>query len=152
MTIRNIRKDDYEAIDTLLLQLHDVDVKGRPELFVKKNQFMPRDAFESLLENEGVRAVAAVKWGRILGCCFSSVLDRSAMVEMRTVYIDLLVVDERYRRRGIGRALFQSVEEYARALGAKRVDLMVWDHNKTAIDAYEAYGMARQRSVYEKHL
>ena len=113
---------------------------------------MSRDDFESLVENKSIRAVAAVEWGKVIGCCFTSTLDRSAMVEMRTVYIDLLVVDEHYRRQGVGRALFRSVEEYARSLGAKRVDLMVWSHNQAAMDAYEAYGMVPQRSVYEKHL
>lgn len=35
MTIRDIRKADYEAVDRLLLQLHRVDVAGRPELFLE---------------------------------------------------------------------------------------------------------------------
>lgn len=74
------------------------------------------------------------------------------MVSMKTAYIDLLVVDEPYRRSGIGQTLFQSVQKRARKMGAKRIDLMVWSHNQTAIDAYESYGMKPQRCVYEKLL
>ena len=152
MTIRNIRKNDYEAIDKLLLQLHDVDVKGRPELFVEMEHFMSRDAFESLIDNEEVTAVLAEKWGEIVGCCFVSMLDASGMVKMKTAYIDLIVVDQKHRRKGIGKALFQAVQKRARKLGAKRIDLMVWSHNEIAAKAYDSYGMVRQRSVYEKVL
>lgn len=152
MMIRKIRKKDYEQVDGLLLQLHDVDVKGRPELFVQKDHFMPRSSFEHLIDNGNICALLAEQRGEVLGCCFVSTLDRSGMVEMKTAYIDLIVVDEKHRRQGIGKALFQAVEKHAQKLGAKRIDLMVWSHNPIAIQAYEAYGMVPQRSVYEKQL
>lgn len=53
MVVRDVRKGDYEAVDRLLLQLHEVDVKGRPELFVRTEHFMSRESFESLLEARG---------------------------------------------------------------------------------------------------
>ena len=37
----------------------------------------------------------------------------------------------------------------ARKAGAKRVDLMVWNHNPIAENAYKSYGMTPQRTVYE---
>ena len=150
LLIRNIHKSDYEAIDRLLLQLHHVDVAGRPELFMDIEHFMTKEAFNSLIENPDM--ILAEQRGRILGCCFVSMMERSGMVSMKTAYIDLLVVDEPYRRSGIGQTLFQSVQKRARKMGAKRIDLMVWSHNQTAIDAYESYGMKPQRCVYEKLL
>ena len=71
---------------------------------------------------------------------------------MKTAYVDELVVDERCRRRGIGKALFQEAERRARKLGAQRIDLMVWSFNENAIKAYDTYGMTPQRHIYEKHL
>ena len=79
-------------------------------------------------------------------------LDRSGMVKMKTAYIDLIVVDEKHRRKGIGKTLFQAVQKRARKIGAKRIDLMVWSHNQIAVDAYKSYGMVPQRCVYEKYL
>ena len=152
MKIRNIRKSDYAAIDKLLLQLHDVDVNGRPELFVKKEHYMPKDSFDHLIKNAEIGAILAEIRGEVGGCCFVSMLSCSGMVKMKTAYIDLLVVDERHRRQGIGKALFEAVAKRAEKHGAKRVDLMVWNHNQIAMDAYESYGMVRQRSVYEKKL
>lgn len=152
MVIRKIRKKDYAPVDRLLLQLHNVDVKGRPELFVEKDCFMPRSTFAHLIANEDICAILAEQRGEVVGCCFASTLERSGMVEMKTAYIDLIVVDEQHRRQGIGKALFQAVEKRAQKLGAKRIDLTVWSHNPVAIQAYEAYGMVPQRSIYEKHL
>ena len=152
MTIRNIRKGDYEAVDRLLLQLHHVDVTGRPELFLEKEHFMSRDAFAHLIENKEIISILAQQHGTILGCCFASMMDRSGMVQMKTAYIDLIVVDRQHRRKGIGKALFQTVQNRAQKAGAKRIDLMVWSHNQIAQDAYESYGMVRQRSVYEKFI
>lgn len=64
-------------------------------------------------------------------------------------YIDLLVVDEKHRRKGVGRTIFQEVQKRAKKVGAKRIDLMVWSHNPVAESAYKAYGMTPQRTVYE---
>ena len=74
------------------------------------------------------------------------------MTAMKTAYIDLLAVDEAYRRQGVGTALFQEVQRRARREGAKRVDLTVWSHNKVAVEVYQAFGMVPQRYVYEKRL
>lgn len=149
MIIRNIRKSDFEAVDKLLLQIHQIDVSGRPDLFSPIEQYMTRDSFESLVENKNVISILMQERREIIGCCFVSMLQRSGMAQMKTAYIDLLVVDEKYRRRGIGRKIFQEVQKRARKVGAKRIDLMVWCHNTVAESAYKAYGMTRQRTVYE---
>lgn len=149
MFIRNIRKSDYGAIDALLLQIHQVDVEGRPEMFAPIEQYMTRDSFESLVANKNVISILAQERGEIIGCCFVSMLERSGMAHMKSAYIDLLVVDEKHRRKGIGKAVFREVQKRARKVGAKRIDLMVWSHNKIAERAYQSYGMVPQRCVYE---
>ena len=60
-----------------------------------------------------------------------------------------LVVDEKYRNNGVGKAIFNAVQKRAKKAGAERIDLMVWNHNDIAIRAYESYGMTPQRTVYE---
>ena len=149
MFIRNIRKSDYAAIDDLLLQIHQVDVDGRPDMFRPIEQYMTRDSFESLVANKNVISILAQERGEIIGCCFVSMLERSGMAHMKSAYIDLLVVDEKHRRKGVGRAIFREVQRRAKKVGAKRIDLMVWSHNQIAESAYQSYGMVPQRCVYE---
>lgn len=152
MLIRNIQKDDYVFIDRLLLQLHHIDVVNRPELFSYTEHYMSRNSFESLINNKDVISILVENHGEILGCCFVSFLERSGMAALKTACIDLIVVDEKHRHKGIGKLLFQEVQKRARKQGAKRVDLMVWSHNQIAINAYESYGMRPQRCIYEKSL
>lgn len=147
--LRKIQKNDYEAVDNLLLQLHRIHVEGRPELFLDLEHFMSRDSFEYLIEDDETIAILVEKWGEILGCCFATVLNHSGMVVMKTISIDQIVVDENHRRKKIGTKLFKAVLKYAKKIGAKRIDLTVWSHNKSAISAYQSYGMVEQRCVYE---
>ena len=149
MFIRNIRKSDYAAIDALLLQIHQVDVDGRPDMFWPIEQYMTRDSFDSLVTNKNVISILAQERGEIIGCCFVSMMERSGMVRMKSAYIDLIVVDEQHRNNGVGKAIFNEVKKRAKKAGAKRIDLMVWSHNDVAIRAYESYGMTPQRTVYE---
>lgn len=150
--IRNIRKSDYQAVDRLLLQLHKVHVEGRPELFSPLEHFMSEESFNNLIEDEEMITILAEKNFKVVGCCFVSMLSHSGMVRMRIAYIDQLVVDEKYRKRGIGKKLFETAERRAKELGAKRIDLMVWGHNRIAIQAYESYGMTPQMHTYEKQI
>jgi len=96
-----------------------------------------------------VISILAQERGEIIGCCFVSMLERSGMAHMKSAYIDLLVVDEKHRRKGVGRAIFREVQRRAKKIGAKRIDLMVWSHNQLAESAYQSYGMVPQRCVYE---
>lgn len=149
MMIRSIRKSDYWGVDQLLLQLHQMDVSNRPDMFAPITRYMTRDSFNSLVENPNVIALLAREKGTAVGCCFVSMLRRSGMTPMKSAYIDLLVVDEKHRHRGIGRALFQEVQRQAKEVGAERIDLTVWSYNDIAIHAYRSYGMAPQRYVFE---
>ena len=149
MFIRNIRKTDYTAVDALLLQIHQMDVDGRPDMFWPIEQYMTRDSFDSLVTNKNVISILAQERGEIIGCCFVSMMERSGMVRLKSAYIDLIVVDEQHRNNGVGKAIFNEVKKRAKKAGAKRIDLMVWSHNDVAIRAYESYGMTPQRTVYE---
>lgn len=150
--IRNIKIEDYHAIDNLLVQLHRVHVEGRPELFVDLEHFMSEESFACLVTDDEIISILAEKNRKIVGCCFASMLNHSGMVQMKTAYVDELVVDEKYRRQGIGEALFRAAGKRAKKMGAKRIDLMVWSCNDIAINAYESYGMTPQRFIYEKAL
>lgn len=149
MLIRRIRKSDYAAVDRLLLQLQQIDVQSRPDRFAPTEHYMPQSAFECLLENDNIVTFLALEHGTAVGCCFVSLLERSAADPQKTAYIDLLVVDEAHRRRGIGKALFAAVRRRASRFGAGKIELMVWSHNQAAISAYRSYGMTPQRSIYE---
>lgn len=150
--IREIRIEDYGAVDKLMQQLHKVHVNGRPDLYVDLEHPYSKEEFEDLVENDEVISVAAEVDERIVGICFVTMRNKSGMVPMRTAYMDDLVVDESYQRQGIAKALLEAVEKRTKELGAKRMDLMVWSFNEQAKSLYESFGMTPQRFIYEKEL
>jgi len=55
-----------------------------------------------------------------------------------------LMVAQSHRRRGIGRALMQAAEEWAREAGVRKLELHVFPHNAAAIALYESLGYERE--------
>jgi len=58
----------------------------------------------------------------------------------RTAFIDELLIDERFRGRGIGREVVDQVIEYARALGVQNLLLEVTESNLPARRLYQSAG------------
>jgi len=55
-----------------------------------------------------------------------------------------LMVDERFRRRGVGRALLEQAVEWARGHGVAKLELHVFPWNEPAIALYESFGFQRE--------
>ena len=58
----------------------------------------------------------------------------------RTLHLEDLIVREEKRGTGLGNALYQKVITFAKEQGLKRVEWVVLDWNKHAIDFYERSG------------
>jgi putative acetyltransferase len=55
-----------------------------------------------------------------------------------------LMVDERHRRRGIGRMLLEAAVEWARISGVTKLELHVFPWNEPALRLYESFGFERE--------
>lgn len=87
-----------------------------------------------------------------------------ALVEMRAgaptpdcCFIELMVVDPRYRRAGLGAALFSELARRLKEAGARRVMLEVDEGNDAAMRFWHRQGFAEtgrraERRAYEKKL
>ena len=67
----------------------------------------------------------------------------SGIADEGTVELRKLVVDSRFRRRGIASGLLDAVEDAARAAGARRIVLDTGDRQLPAIAGYERAGYRR---------
>jgi len=63
----------------------------------------------------------------------------------RGIWLEDLYVSERYRRRGVGAALFEGVSRLAVERGCGRLEWAVLDWNRPAIDFYEGLGASALR-------
>ena len=66
----------------------------------------------------------------------------------RTIHLEDLIVNEAYRGKGVGIALYTRVLEHASQEGVKRVEWVVLNWNKGAIQFYENSGATLLKDWY----
>ncbi|WP_025741266.1 GNAT family N-acetyltransferase [Aquimarina pacifica] len=66
----------------------------------------------------------------------------------RSIHLEDLIVNESMRGTGIGNALYSEVLKYAKSKGVRRVEWVVLDWNKNAIDFYEKSGARLLKDWY----
>ena len=152
MEIRDMESKDYPEIDRLMKELHELHVKGRPDLYTELEHPYSREEFEKIVSDPEIIAILAEEKSVVIGLCIGTLGKKSGMVEMKTMYIEDLIVDRNFRGKGIASQLYEEMEERGRNTGAKRLDLMVWEFNNDAKRFYEKQGMRPQRYIYEKEL
>ncbi len=152
MQIRDMVLEDYQEVDRLMAQVHQLHVDGRSDLYIDVEHIYSYNQFKEMVENEDMITVLAEEEDSVVGICMISMRSKTCMVSRRTAYMEDLCVDETCRGKGIGKELFLYVKEKAKEMGAERLDLMVWGFNESARIFYEKMGMNPQRYIYETEL
>ena len=155
VSIRPLREGDYPAADVLLCELHRLHAEARPDLYRPAMHPYSGEEFRYLVADAETLSLAAEVGGHFAGLCIAMLRLSSkspAMVPERIAYVEDLCVHPDFRRAGVGRLLFERVEDLARERGAKRLELMVWSFNRDAALFYERLGMTPQRFILEKPL
>lgn len=153
MTIRNLTDADYTDALTLYEALDRIHYETRPDNFGKRECAYPKDAYDECLADADTLMLGAFEDGKLLGIVRATIWNKSGMIEgIKTVCLDNIYILPEARRKGIAKAMFATVETWAKEQGAVRLDLHVWDFNKNALALYEAMGMDYQYHVMEKKL
>lgn len=141
------RKSDWEAVNRLSVQIHDLHVAWRPDIYEHSNAPYPRDSF---LEDIRKRMVYVAKHrGQIAGYVVLSILEKggAGTVEKRQLRLDSICVDETCRGQGIGRNMITDVRALARAFGCRELILGVHPENDSAVAFYQKCGF-RIRTIH----
>lgn len=149
-TIRPAEPRDAARLRELLEQICLLHVEGRPDIFQPAGKYTIDDIV-SMMGNAEKPIFVADTGDDVAGYVFCQ-LKRPHNPVMRdnlTIYIDDLCVDSKYRRLGIGRALFERVRQLADELDAYNIDLNVWAFNESAIAFYRSLGMKPSRMYME---
>ncbi|WKK66299.1 GNAT family N-acetyltransferase [Lutimonas zeaxanthinifaciens] len=97
---------------------------------------------ELLRDGFGERPSFKVFIGEIEGKIVGMALfyERYSTWKGKSIHLEDLIVSDAYRGRGVGKALYTKVMEYAHQRNIKRVSWEVLDWNQVAIDFYESTG------------
>lgn len=149
MTIDQANSSHIPGLIRLLYQVGDVHHRIRPDLFRSGAIKYTETDLEALLAEESSPVFVAEEGGSVLGYCFCQLReyrDSTVLTDRKEIYIDDLCVEEACRGRGIARALYGYVTDWAKEIGCTYVTLNVWQGNENAMKFYEKMGM-RQRSI-----
>ena len=151
MKIRFANIMDIEKILYLEEQLFQIHVKARPDWISKKSNNY--ESIKNIIEgNSGKIFVAEDNKYGIIGHCIIFINDKrnnKIYHDMINVEIDVLCVDENFRRKGIGKKLVEEVKIYAKSIDANFIEVFVWDFNQNAKIFYENLGMKTRISKME---
>ena len=156
MSIRKAMKEDIPDIEKLLRQVCTVHSIARPDMFIENGQkYFPHDLEKMMEDKNKAIFVFPDDEGNVLGyamCVIKEIKDDTAMVDMKTLYLDDLCVDEQCRGEGIGKRLFDHVLEYAKDIGCYNLTLNVWEGNDSGKSFYDKCGLKPQKTTLEKIL
>ena len=99
--------------------------------------------FERILEQENNHVFMAYLANAPVGYAWAAVEARPDFAlkhGRKQVYIHQIAVHERYRKQGIGRALFQTIEDLAEQQGITHLELDSWAFNTDAHAFFEKLG------------
>jgi ribosomal protein S18 acetylase RimI-like enzyme len=151
MMIRRASKEDIQRIIELLHQVNMVHHVLRPDLFKPHTTKYNEQELKSMLSDD-TKPIFVYIDEDVLGyafCQITEVRGNQLLEDIKTLYIDDICVDEQARGRHVGKALYEYVRNYAKAIGCNNITLNVWEGNEPAWCFYKNMGMQVQKTTME---
>ena len=146
--IRYAMEKDIEKIEDLLSQVDMVHHNGRPDIFKIGNKYSEEELKELLNNKQRPILVSVNETDEVVGYCFGIFQqhkDNSILTDIKTLYIDDLCVDEKFRGKSVGKELYEAALSLAKEKGCYNLTLNVWSCNESAIRFYESMGLIPQK-------
>jgi len=144
ITVRPATAQDYPVLCEILNEVDALHRQELPHLFRRPDGPVRERAYVlELLDDENVAIFIAEFEGQPAGLVHVVVQDTPVipiLVPRRWASVDEVVVKERFRRRGIGRALMDEGQRWALSRGATGIELSVFEFNEPARAFYESLG------------
>lgn len=141
MVIRPAVKSDLPVISALYEQFYQYNAKQQPCFYrtATENGRYPENVIDS--ENEGL--FVAEENGEVIGLIHvaeDQTPPYKPIVPHRFAVVIDLMVDEKARKQGAGKALMSAAKQWAEERGLDYIELMVLHENETGIGFYRHEG------------
>lgn len=140
--------EDFKRVNELAVQVHEMHVTWNPDIFKSVEEVINKEYFENLIKNEEIYIAKVDK--EIVGYIIFNIKEKenSSMRYRKQLNIDAICVDERYRGKGIGTKILESIKEIAKTRGCTDLYLTVNQENENAIKVYEKFGFKVKNIAY----
>ncbi len=155
--IRKAEEKDLDRIEEMLIDVHDIHSKGRPDIFIEGGVKYTRNDLSFLLEdyNRPIFVYTDDATDEVLGyafCMYDFNKETTSIHARKSMYIDDICVLEGYRGKGIGKELYDFVCEIAKKRNCVSITLRVWECNDEARGFYEKMGMKPLYTALEQRI
>ena len=152
--IREYRAADARAVEACIVELQEYERRIDPRLRPGSSMAAEYLALTLARCNDYTGRVFVAECASVVAG-FTTVLARMPFLELddppgEFALITDLVVLERFRRQGYGRALLEAAERFARDCGATELRIGVLSANRTAKDLYARAGFGTHAEVLTK--
>ena len=134
------RAGDWEEVKRLSVQIHDLHVAWRPDIYFHCDEPYPKEKF---LEDIAMRTVYVARIAdAVVGYVILSFLNKGGpgTVSKKQMRLDSICVDEAVRGKGLGKAMVADVRALAKAFGCQEIILSVHPENDEAVGFYQKCG------------
>ena len=139
--IRKIELKDLEQVFELLNELYENKIEY--SIFVEK--------YKESLKNANFYEIVAVEDNKVVGVLISQIINRLAK-KRNILFIDDLIVNEKYRNLGIGKKLIQDATDYAISKNCEAVELTSMISNINAHRFYENNGFEKRQYKFKRRM
>ena len=143
-TIRLASQRDYDAVERIMKQVHEMHVDWRPDIYISMDPILPYDRYLAHVEEQQI--FVAELAGEVVGLLIYLVrhISGGPVKEWDVLFVDSMAVEERYRGQGIGHELFGALLQLCRERGYDGLELQVNARNQAARAMYEKYGFTEK--------
>ena len=143
---------DYELVNKLAVQVHELHVDWRPDLFISVDEVISKEYFNELILNKQI-LVAKIA-DEVVGYIIFNIREKEipSMRYRKQLNIDAMCIDENHRGKGIGTQLLECVKEFAIENNCTDLYLTVNEENAGAIKTYEKFGMKVKNIAYSMRI
>ena len=152
VTIENPKIEDFNRINELAKQVHELHVNWRPDLFLSVDEVINKEDFEKMVQDKEI-FVARVE-DEIVGYITINIKEKNnpSMRYRKQLQIEAICVDEENRGKGIGTELLEYARKFAKENNCTDLYLTVNKENENAIKVYEEFGFKVKSIAYSMQI
>lgn len=153
--IRRAEVKDINRLIELLKEVCLVHHNGRSDIFKIGTKYTKEELEVKIKDDLNPIFVYTSDEDITLGYIFCETIKHTndnILTDIKTLYIDDLCVDEKYRGKGIGKSLYYYVKDYAKKNGYYNITLNVWELNDSAKRFYSSLGLLPLKTYLEEKI